>query len=85
MASRFDECPCNEETPDPCPKCGATVSGNDPVHGVCQAGATWDRATTAERERCAQLVEQYVCSTGHLAALVDQIRNPDQQAESRRV
>ena len=30
-------CPCYEETPDPCPACGATVSGNDPVRGVCQA------------------------------------------------
>jgi hypothetical protein len=23
--------------PDPCPACGATVSGNDPVNGVCQS------------------------------------------------
>jgi hypothetical protein len=30
-------CPCKEETPDPCPACGATVAGNDPVRGVCQA------------------------------------------------
>lgn len=30
-------CPCHEETPDPCPACGATVSGKDPVRGVCQA------------------------------------------------
>lgn len=30
-------CPCDEETPDPCPECGATVSGNDAVNGVCQA------------------------------------------------
>ena len=30
-------CPCYEETPDPCPACGATVSGSDPVRGVCQA------------------------------------------------
>jgi hypothetical protein len=30
-------CPCEEETPDPCPACGATVEGNDPVRGVCQA------------------------------------------------
>lgn len=37
MGSRPDYCPCLEETPDPCPACGATVDGNDPVHGVCQA------------------------------------------------
>ena len=30
-------CPCIEETPDPCPACGATVGGKDPVRGVCQA------------------------------------------------
>lgn len=30
-------CPCEDETPDPCPECGATVSGKDPVRGVCQA------------------------------------------------
>ena len=29
-------CPCYAEEPDPCPKCGATVSGNDRVNGVCQ-------------------------------------------------
>ena len=29
--------PCTEETPDPCPACGATVAGDDPVRGVCQA------------------------------------------------
>lgn len=34
---RPDYCPCREETPDPCPACGATVSGDDPVRGVCQA------------------------------------------------
>jgi len=34
---RPDYCPCENETPDPCPACGATVSGNDPVRGVCQA------------------------------------------------
>jgi hypothetical protein len=36
------DCPCEDEKPDPCPKCGATVSGNDPVHGRCQAGAQFD-------------------------------------------
>lgn len=36
--SSMKDCPCKEETPDPCPMCGATVSGNDPVNGVCQAG-----------------------------------------------
>lgn len=30
-------CPCEDELPDPCPACGATVSGNDPVRGVCQS------------------------------------------------
>lgn len=30
-------CPCENEMPDPCPACGATVSGNDPVEGICQA------------------------------------------------
>jgi hypothetical protein len=30
-------CPCENEQSDPCPACGATVEGNDPVHGVCQA------------------------------------------------
>ena len=29
-------CPCDGELPDPCPACGATVAGNDRVHGVCQ-------------------------------------------------
>jgi hypothetical protein len=53
--SRFRECPVENEGPDPCPKCGATVSGKDPVNGVCQAGATWDRATAAERERAAKI------------------------------
>jgi hypothetical protein len=30
-------CPCENETPDPCPACGATVEGKDKVRGVCQA------------------------------------------------
>ena len=30
-------CPCLNESPDPCPACGATVGGNDSVRGVCQA------------------------------------------------
>ena len=34
---RIDFCPCEKEEPNPCPACGATVSGNDPVRGVCQA------------------------------------------------
>jgi hypothetical protein len=55
--SKFRECPVENESPDPCPKCGATVSGNDPVNGVCQAGATWDRAEVAERERCAKIAD----------------------------
>ncbi len=57
--SKFSDCPVNEESPDPCPKCGATVKGNDPVNGICQAGATWDRATAAERERCAKIAEAH--------------------------
>lgn len=33
--TRPDYCP---DTPgDPCEACGATLSGNDPVRGVCQA------------------------------------------------
>lgn len=35
--NRPEFCPCFEETPDPCPACGATVDGKDKVHGVCQA------------------------------------------------
>ena len=30
-------CPCIDNKPDPCPACGATLSGNDEVHGICQA------------------------------------------------
>jgi hypothetical protein len=37
VKERPEYCPCQEETPDPCPACGATVSGDDPVNGVCQA------------------------------------------------
>jgi hypothetical protein len=29
-------CRANETT-DPCPDCGASISGNDPVRGICQA------------------------------------------------
>jgi len=32
-----DYCPCYDDKPDPCPACGATISGNDHVRGVCQA------------------------------------------------
>lgn len=35
--ARPEYCPCKDEGPDPCPACGATVAGDDPVHGVCQA------------------------------------------------
>lgn len=35
--ARPEYCPCHSETPDPCPACGATVSGADPVRGVCQS------------------------------------------------
>ena len=34
---RPEYCPCHDETLDPCPACGATVSGKDAVRGVCQA------------------------------------------------
>lgn len=34
---RPEYCPCKDETVDPCPSCGATVSGKDRVGGVCQA------------------------------------------------
>lgn len=30
-------CPVDDEATDPCPACGATIAGNDAVHGVCQA------------------------------------------------
>lgn len=33
----METCPCFDETVDPCPRCGATVAGNDAVGGVCQA------------------------------------------------
>lgn len=29
-------CPCRDEQPDPCPLCGATVSGDGLVRGICQ-------------------------------------------------
>ena len=35
--TRPNYCPCENETPDPCPACGATVDGKDSVRGVCQA------------------------------------------------
>ena len=34
---RPDYCPCENDLPDPCPACGATIAGNDPVRGCCQA------------------------------------------------
>ena len=30
-------CPCESESPEPCPACGATIDGKDPVRGICQA------------------------------------------------
>jgi hypothetical protein len=37
-SQRPEYCPCiNEETHPVCPSCPATVDGNDPVLGVCQA------------------------------------------------
>lgn len=41
------KCPCENESPDPCPICGATVSGDDPVNGVCQATIIDDRVRRA--------------------------------------
>ncbi len=37
MMPRPEYCPCHDEGPDPCPACGATVKGDDPVSGFCQA------------------------------------------------
>lgn len=42
--TRPEYCPCHSETPDPCPACGATVSGQDKVRGVCQARRGYRRA-----------------------------------------
>lgn len=42
MKERPEYCHSNP-VPDPCPLCGATVSGDDPVHGVCQARNTRPR------------------------------------------
>lgn len=59
LAARpIDVCPCNDETPDPCPECGATVSGNDIVGGVCQAGRKEKEATEILRQRIAELESQ---------------------------
>ncbi len=33
----IDYCPCDDDKPDSCPVCGATISGNDKHHGICQA------------------------------------------------
>lgn len=37
MKARPDYCPCENDAPDPCPACGATIEGNDEVRGICQA------------------------------------------------
>jgi hypothetical protein len=34
---RPEYCPCDDDSTDPCPACGATVKGDDPVNGFCQA------------------------------------------------
>lgn len=52
--SSMKDCPCHEETPDPCPMCGATVSGNDPVNGVCQAGTI-----RGERDKMLSLLRRW--------------------------
>jgi hypothetical protein len=37
-SERPEYCPCiDDETHPVCPACPATVAGNDPVNGVCQA------------------------------------------------
>jgi hypothetical protein len=75
-------CPCENEKPDPCPKCGATVAGDDPVNGVCQAGAYLDHAIMLERERCATVALEQRCERGTpwdraCVAIADAIRkNP---------
>lgn len=35
--ARPEYCPCEDDAPDPCPACGATVKGDDKVRGICQA------------------------------------------------
>lgn len=35
--ARPEYCPVEDGSPNPCPACGATEEGNDPVRGVCQA------------------------------------------------
>jgi hypothetical protein len=35
--ARPEYCPCEDDSVDPCPACGATVKGDDKVHGMCQA------------------------------------------------
>jgi hypothetical protein len=49
------KCPCLDESVDPCPRCGATVSGNDAVNGICQADfidkGIADAITTLAAER----------------------------------
>ena len=49
------KCPCKNEQPDPCPVCGATVSGDDPVKGVCQAGNPLGSEVATLRARIAAL------------------------------
>lgn len=45
-------CQCADESPDPCPACGATVDGNDRVNGICQA----QRSGRDPREWLPQLI-----------------------------
>lgn len=46
--TRPEYCPCHEEMPDPCPECGATVSGKDAVRGICQARNGYHRQPLVE-------------------------------------
>ena len=46
MNKEWDGLYCDaKEDEDPCPCCGATLSGNDPVRGVCQARYNRPRPT----------------------------------------
>ena len=58
-------------------KCCLAYQGDTcPCDTPCNHCALMAKVVEGERERCARLVEEYVCSTGILSALVDQIRSP---------
>lgn len=62
----METCPCFDETVDPCPRCGATVAGNDAVRGVCQADFM-DKALGDEIERLRAALERVTNSAELLA------------------